>query len=234
MGLVEAEQSAEAVGIRLIPGIELSAMWQNQCFHIVGIGINPDYQPLAEATQALQNTRIERAEKIAAKLAKKNIPGALEAVKKAAGDSIITRSHFADFLVAQHHVDTQQEAFDRFLAKGKDAYVATPWADMALAVNWITGAGGVAIVAHPLRYRLSSNNMKRFLTDFKDAGGQGIEVVTGRITSDEIMRTGILAKKFGLAGSMGSDFHCPDQWIELGRLQPLPGGVKPVWELLAA
>jgi len=234
MGLDEAGKSAEAVGIRLIPGIELSAMWQNQCFHIVGIGINPDYQPLAEATEALQNTRMERAEKIADKLAKKNIPGALEAVKKAAGDSMITRSHFADFLVSGHHVDTQQEAFDRYLAKGKAAYVATPWADMALAVNWITGAGGVAIVAHPLRYKLSSNTMKRFLTDFKDAGGQGIEVVTGRITSDEIMRTAILAKKFGLAGSAGSDFHCPDQWIELGRLPSLPANIKPVWELLAA
>jgi len=231
-GLAEAQISATATGIELIPGIELSTLWQNQCFHIVGIGINPEHPPLVEATHNLQATRMERAEKIADKLAKKRIPGAMEAVKKAAGDGMITRSHFADFLVSQHHVDTQQEAFDRYLAKGKPAYVATPWAELALAVNWITESGGVAILAHPLRYKLSANWMKRLLTAFKSAGGQGIEVITGRINSDEINRAATLAACFELAGSTGSDFHCPDQWVELGRLAPLPDYIKPVWELL--
>jgi len=231
-GLAEAQASAEATGLKLIPGIELSTLWQNQCFHIVGIGIDPEHPPLAEATRKLQNTRIERAEKIADKLAKKRIDGAMEAVKKAAGDGMITRSHFADFLVSQHHVSTPQEAFDRYLAKGKPAYVATPWAELDLAVNWITESGGIAVLAHPLRYKLSANWMKRLLTAFKNAGGQGIEVITGRINNDEIRLAATLASRFELAGSTGSDFHFPDQWVELGRLAPLPSHIKPVWELL--
>jgi len=231
-GLSEAQASAATTGLKLILGIELSTLWENQCFHIVGIGINPEHPPLAEATRNLQNTRTERAEKIADKLAKKRIPGAMEAVKKAAGDGMITRSHFADFLVSQHHVSTPQEAFDRYLAKGKPAYVATPWAELGLAVNWITESGGIAVLAHPLRYKLSANWMKRLLTAFKNAGGQGIEVITGRISSDEIRLAATLASRFELAGSTGSDFHCPDQWVELGRLAPLPGHIKPVWELL--
>ncbi|MDD5272124.1 MAG: PHP domain-containing protein [Methylovulum sp.] len=231
-GLAEAQQSASAAGIRLIPGIELSAEWQHQCFHIVGLGIDPHYTPLADATHVLQNTRLNRAEKIADKLAKKHIPGALAAVMAAVGDGMITRSHFADFLVAGNHVNSQQDAFDRYLAKGKPAYVATPWADLAQAVNWITESGGVAVLAHPLRYNLSSNQMKRLLTAFKDAGGRGMEIVTGRINPDEIQRASLYAKNFALSGSMGSDFHSPDQWVELGRLAALPAQIQPVWELL--
>ena len=185
-GVVEAKEAAAQTGIKLIPGIELSASWQDKTFHIVGLGINPDYPPLFEATRHLQVIRLERAEQIAAKLEKKRIPGALEAVIKAAGDSMITRTHFADFLVSHFHVSSQQDAFDRYLAKGKPAYVATAWAEMDLAVNWITQSGGVAVLAHPLRYRLTASWMKRLLTAFKQAGGQGIEVVTGRCNADEI------------------------------------------------
>ncbi|MDD2724693.1 MAG: PHP domain-containing protein [Methylovulum sp.] len=231
-GLAEARLCATAAGIKLIPGIELSAQWQKQCFHIVGLGIDPDYAPLAEATHLLQGTRMCRAEKIAEKLAQKHIPGALEAVMKAAGDGMVTRSHFADFLVAGHHVDSQQDAFDRYLAKGKPAYVATPWAELAQAVAWIIESGGVAVLAHPLRYNLTANKMKKLLAVFKEAGGQGMEIVTGRISPDEIRRAAHFAKSFGLSGSMGSDFHSPDQWVELGRLAALPTGIQPVWELL--
>jgi predicted metal-dependent phosphoesterase TrpH len=232
-GLAEARQCAAATGIKLIEGIELSTNWQNKCFHIVGLGIDPTYAPLAEATAQLQDTRMDRAEKIALKLEKKHIPGALEAVKKAAGNGMITRTHFADFLLSQNHVSTQQEAFDRYLAKGKPAYVSTSWAELDVAVNWITGAGGVAVLAHPLRYKLTANWMNRLLAAFKDAGGQGIEVVTSRINADEITRVMAYATRFELAGSMGSDFHSAvNQWVELGRLAPLPGRIKPVWELL--
>ncbi|MCK9635328.1 MAG: PHP domain-containing protein [Methylobacter tundripaludum] len=233
VGLSEAQVAATAAGIELIPGIELSTSWQNKCFHIVGLGIDPAYPPLAEATRNLQIMRTERAEKIAEKLEKKRIPGALAAVKKAAGDGMITRTHFADFLLSQFHVSTQQEAFDRYLGAGKDAYVATIWAEMELAVNWITGSGGVAVLAHPLRYKLTASWMRRLLAAFKEAGGLGIEVVTGRYNSDEIKLVAGYAKRFELAGSVGSDFHSPaNQWVELGRLAPLPENVKPVWELL--
>jgi hypothetical protein len=233
-GLSEAQAAADATGITLIPGIELSTSWQNKCFHIVGLGIDPAYPPLRDATHNLQIMRTERAEKIAAKLEKKRIPGALEAVKKAAGDGMITRSHFADFLLSQFHVSTQQEAFDRYLGSGKAAFVSTAWTDLELAVNWITQSGGVAVLAHPLRYNLTASWMKRLLAEFKEVGGQGIEVVTGRYNSDEIKLVACYATHFDLAGSVGSDFHSPaNQWVELGRLAPLPENIKPVWELLS-
>ncbi|MDD1613927.1 MAG: phosphatase, partial [Methylococcaceae bacterium] len=137
-------------------------------------------------------------------------------------------------LLSQNHVSTQQEAFDRYLAKGKSAYVSTSWAELELAISWITGSGGVAVLAHPLRYKLTANWMKRLLTAFKDAGGQGIEVITSRINADEIRVAADYATRFGLAGSMGSDFHnAVNKWVELGRLAPLPKNIKPIWELLA-
>ena len=232
-GIAEAQLCATTTGIKLIPGIELSTNWQNRCFHIVGLGVDPNFAPLATATHNLQSTRLERAEKIALKLEKKRIPGALEAVKKAAGDGMITRSHFADFLLAQNHVSTQQEAFDRYLAKGKPAYVSTSWAELELAISWITESGGVAVLAHPLRYKLTANWMNRLLAAFKEAGGLGIEVITSRINPDELRRVTDYAKRFELAGSTGSDFHnAANPWVELGRLAPLPKNIKPVWELL--
>jgi hypothetical protein len=234
IGLAEAQLAASTYDIRLIPGIELSTLWKDKPLHIIGLGIDPNYQPLAEATQQLQITRMQRAEQIAEKLEKKRIPGALEAVKKAAGTGMITRSHFADFLLSQNHVSTQQEAFDRYLGKGKPAYVNTVWADMSQAVSWICESGGVAVLAHPLRYKLTASWMKRLLLAFKDAGGKGIEVITGRNSADEIKRIAEYAQHFELAGSAGSDFHNPNnQWIELGRLAPMPDNIKPVWELLS-
>ena len=175
-GLDEAQLCATEIGLKLITGIELSTNWQNMCFHIVGLGIDPTYAPLADATYTLQNTRMERAEKIAAKLEKKGIAGSLAAVTKAAGEGMVTRTHFSDFLMAKHHVSTQQEAFDRYLAKGKSAYVPTSWAELELVVSWITGSGGVAVLAHPLRYKLTANYLKRLLSTFKDAGGKGLKL----------------------------------------------------------
>lgn len=231
-GLTEAQQTATENNIRLISGIELSTNWQDKCLHIIGLNINPSSQPLCEATQQLQKTRIDRAEKIAAKLEKKRIPGALEAVKKAAGAGMITRSHFADFLVSQNHVNGQQDAFDRYLGKGKPAYVSTEWVELERAVTAIKQAGGIAVLAHPLRYKLTASWMKRLLTAFKDMGGQGIEVVTGRNNPQEIRLIADYAQRFELAGSVGSDFHnAGNQWLELGRLAPLPANIQPVWEL---
>ena len=231
-GLNEARDCALKSGMDFIAGIELSTSWQGKCLHIVGLGIDPTYTPLAEATTQLQTTRLDRAEQIALKLEKKRIPGALAAVKNMAGEGMITRTHFADFLLSQGHVSTQQEAFDRYLAKGKPAYVATPWAELEVAVDWITQSGGVAVLAHPLRYKLTAAWMKRLLAAFKEAGGKGIEVITGRISADEIRQVTDYARRFELAGSAGSDFHNPaNQWVELGRLAPMPDGVTPVWEL---
>ena len=231
-GLAEAMQAAKTNAIRLIPGIEISTSWQNKCFHIVGLNFDPHNEALQHGLSNLQTTRKERAKKIAAKLEKKKISGAYEAVTKAAGRGMITRVHFAEFLLANHHVSSLQGAFNQYLAQGKSAFVATQWAELHDTLNWITGAGGVAVLAHPLRYKITTSWLKRFLSAFKDLGGQSIEVITGRTNADEIHRSSQFAKQFGLCGSVGSDFHNPkNTWIELGRLAPLPNNIQPVWEL---
>lgn len=231
-GLANARACADALGIQLINGIELSVVWENKSIHIVGLGIDPDYELLADAAEYIQYQRSVRAVKMSEKLAKKNIPGAFAAVQQAAGGGTITRSHFADFLVAQHHVDTHQEAFDRYLSKGKAIYVPPVGLELQEAIKWIVKSGGIAVLAHPLRYQLTASWMKRLLTAFKEAGGQGMEVVTGRNVADEINRLAGYASHFELAGSVGSDFHSPtNQWLELGRLAPLPNNIRPVWEL---
>jgi len=231
-GQFEAKQIASEHNIQYIPGIELSTSWENKCFHIVGLNIDPNNEVLTSNIKSLQDLRMERAKKIAFKLEKKNIPNAYDAVIKATNGGMITRAHFANFLLANNHVSTQQQAFDRYLGKGKPAFVSTTWADLHDAVQWITQAGGVAVIAHPLRYKMTASWMRRFLAFFKDIGGQGIEVVTGRSNPDEIRRATIYAKQFDLAASLGSDFHTPDnQWIDLGRLAPLPKNVQPIWEL---
>jgi predicted metal-dependent phosphoesterase TrpH len=231
-GLSEAQNTAAVAGLKLIPGIEISTTWQNKCFHIIGLNIDPENQSLQQGLGDLRNTRIERAKKISTKLEKKKIFGAYEAVSKITGQGMITRLHFAEFLLANGYVSTLQEAFDRYLIKGKPAFVTTQWAVLEDTLNWITGAGGIAVLAHPLRYKITASWTKRFLTAFKDMGGQGIEIITGRISTDEIRRAAQLAKQFDLYGSVGSDFHNPkNNWVELGRLAPLPANINPVWEL---
>jgi hypothetical protein len=199
------------------------------------LNIDPHNPILLAGLAKRQAIRDQRAIKIAEKLEKKGIVGVYQAVRQAAADGEITRSHFADFLVAQGHVDSQQEAFDRYLSKGKPAFVSTQWAALEEAVAWIMAAGGIAVLAHPLRYNLSSKWMNRALDAFKQAGGQAVEVITGRISVDEIRLSQQFALKHDLYGSVGSDFHSPEnQWVELGRLAPLPAKVAPVWDLFAA
>lgn len=232
-GLSEAQAAAAVLNMKLINGIELSVTWNSHCFHIIGLGINPENPLLKAGIKQIQEIRYQRVSKIAKLLEKKQIFGAYDAVVAVAGKTgMITRSHFADFLVAQHHVSTEQEAFDRYLGQGKPAYTSTTWAELNDAVSWVNQAGGVAVLAHPMRYNLTASWMKRFLTAFKEAGGAGIEVITGRYNPDEVRRSANYAKQFGLAGSVGSDFHSPKNiWLELGRLAPLPEGVKTIWEL---
>lgn len=231
-GLAEAQQAAAGLGMRLINGIELSTSHLNQCLHIVGLNIDPHNAALSEGIARQQSIRDLRAKQIAEKLEKKKIFGAYEFVTQAAGNGEITRSHFADFLLIHQHVTTQQDAFDRYLSKGKPAFVPTVWASLEETVAWIKAAGGVAVVAHPMRYKLSAKWMNRALAVFKQAGGQGIEVVTGRASLDEIRMSQQFAEKHQLYASAGSDFHAPDNlYLELGRLAAMPAGLKPVWEL---
>ncbi|MCK5121799.1 MAG: PHP domain-containing protein [Methylomarinum sp.] len=231
-GLAEAAKAAQSSEINFIPGIEISTTWENKCFHIVGLNIDPTNTTLVTGIQSLQSLRTERARKIASKLEKRRIPNVYESVMKEANGGMVTRAHFAKFLLENNYISTQQEAFDRYLGHGKSAFVSTIWADLHEAVNWINQAGGVAVVAHPLRYKMTASWMRRFLAFFKEIGGQGIEVVTGRSTPDEIRRAQFFANQYQLAASVGSDFHTPNnQWIDLGRLAPLPDGINPIWEL---
>ena len=233
-GLSEAARIADELNLRFIPGIEISTTYLNQCLHIVGLNIDPVYPNLLEGLALQHAVRAQRAHKIAEKLEKKGFIGAYESVKAAAGNGEITRTHFADFLVAQGVVNDQQGAFDHYLKKGKPGYVSTQWAALEDAVDWILAAGGVAVLAHPLRYNMSFKWMNKALDAFKQAGGEGVEVVTGRASADDIQLSFKFAQKHQLYGSVGSDFHNPEnQWVELGRLAPLPVGVQPIWELFA-
>ena len=230
-GLSEAAAAAHEAGIRLINGIELSASYHNQCLHIVGLNINPAHNGLQAGIAEQHHLRSQRAQAIAEKLAKKGIQGAYEAVSLAAGHGEITRLHFADFLVAQSHVKTQQEAFDHYLSRGKSAFVPTQWASLEQTIHWINEAGGIAVLAHPLRYKLSHKWINKVLDAFKQAGGIGVEVVTGRASVDDIRNSQQYALRHRLLASVGSDFHSPDNpWVELGRLAPLPAGLNPVWD----
>lgn len=231
-GQAEAVKAALANNINFIPGIEISTTWENKCFHILGLNIDPKSTILTSGIKSLQTLRTDRAKKIALKLEKRRIPNAYEAVVKMAQGGMVTRAHFATFLLENNYVSTQQQAFDRYLGNGKTAFVSTVWADLDKAVSWINQAGGIAVLAHPMRYKLTASWMKRFLTSFKEAGGQGIEVVTGRSSAEEIRRSMIYANQYQLAASVGSDFHTPaNQWVELGKLAPLPDNIQPVWDL---
>ncbi len=230
-GLNEAIETANLMEIKLIPGIELSTTWKKRCLHIVGLNIDPSSKILLDGLKYQQTIRAERAKTIALKLEKKGIKGAYEAVVSASKNGMITRSHFADFLLKENHVSQGQEAFDRYLGDGKPAYVATIWADLNEAINWIQQAGGVAVLAHPLRYKMTASWMRRLLVEFKEMGGVGIEVVTGRSSKEDIRISANYATKFELAGSVGSDFHTPkNQWVELGRFPQLPEEILPIWK----
>lgn len=231
-GLTEAKMCANKLNINLINGIEISTQWEKQCLHIVGLNIDPRNEALQKIISEAKIMRQERAEKIAIKLEKKGVLGAIDFVKNSPIEGMITRSHFAHFLVSHFHVSTLQEAFDRYLGDGKSAYVSTTWTSLEKSVQAIISAGGIPVIAHPLRYKLTTTRMKKMLTTFKNEGGLGMEIVTGRYNPDEMRVLANYANQFELAGSVGSDFHSPDnQWIELGRLAPLPASVKPVWEL---
>ncbi len=147
---------------------------------------------------------------------------------------MLTRTHFAKHLVEQKYADTMQKAFDRYLVRGKSGFVATEWPELGQVVAWIKGAGGIPVLAHPRRYKITATRLRQLLTEFKELGGVGIEVVCGNSNANDIQESARLARRFKLSGSVGSDFHSPDnKWIELGRLHALPEGVEPIWNSLS-
>ncbi len=231
-GLSEAAIAAELAGITLIPGVEISVTWQKRLFHMVALNINPNNKALEEGLTGLQSIRLERAKLMGERLAKKKIPNVFEKAQELAGEGMITRTHFARVLVDNGYSSDVSSVFGSYLKPGKPGYVSTEWASLEEALEWITAAGGIAVVAHPGRYRLSGSWMRRFLTAFKELGGSGIEVVYGQANPVDITNGRRLALNFDLMASTGSDFHTPEnRWSRFGSLPPLPQGVKPIWDL---
>jgi 3',5'-nucleoside bisphosphate phosphatase len=229
-GIAEACKSACHEGIELVPGVEISVTWANQTVHVLGLQIDPDSSPLCEGLAKLREFRDWRAEEMGRRLAKHGINGSWEAARSMAQGRIVSRTHFARFLVQEGHAANVRDVFKRFLKPNKPGFVNGEWASLEDAVGWIHTAGGQAVIAHPARYKMSATKRRKLLDEFVTLGGDGLEVVSGSHSRGDNFSMAHLAKKFGLLASAGSDYHGPENpWVELGRLEKLPDGCTPVW-----
>ena len=233
-GQQRALLAARAEGLRYLTGVEVSVTFADETVHIVGLGFDHTDPRMAEGLADTRDGRGPRAIEMGEQLAKVGIPGAYEGALKYVGNPrLISRTHFARFLVETGVCRDTSEVFRKYLVEGKPGYVPHRWARLGDAVRWITQAGGVAVVAHPARYNFSATAQYALFSEFKQHGGQGVEVVTGSHSAAEAQRYAELAREFGLAASRGSDFHSPDEsHVDLGRLAPLPADLTPVWALL--
>jgi predicted metal-dependent phosphoesterase TrpH len=234
-GQHRAAAAARAHGMKYLTGTEISVTFAGETVHIVGLGFDPDDDRMLQGLSDTRGGRAERAKEIADGLAQVGIKDAFEGALRYVGNpDLISRTHFARFLVESGVCADVGEVFRRFLTPGKPGYVEHRWASLRHAVEWITGSGGMAVIAHPARYKFTANEEYALFTEFKAHGGRGVEVVTGSHTTAEYVRYGEMAKEFGLAASRGSDFHSPgESHTDLGKLPYLPGELTPVWELLA-
>jgi 3',5'-nucleoside bisphosphate phosphatase len=229
-GLAIARAVAETHGMQFINGVEISVTWRRRTLHIVGLKINPEYAPLVEGLANIRAGRHTRAEGMAQALEKVGIHGALEGAYEYSKGGIISRTHFARFLIEKGYAKDTKAVFKRYLVKGKPGYVEHQWASLEDAMAWIIGSGGVAVIAHPGRYDLGRVTMLELMHEFRALGGAAIEVVTGSHTVDQYQEFAKVAKSFDLASSMGSDYHGKGQtYIEMGRLPSLPSHCVPVW-----
>ncbi len=230
-GIVDAELAAAREGLRLIPGVEISVSWLGQTIHILGLGIDPANAELQAGLAGLREFRRQRAEAIAKLLEKKGIKNALAGASAYAEGEIISRTHFARYLLELGLAKDMRDVFKRYLVRGKPGYVAGQWALLEDAVGWIHSAGGQAVVAHPARYKITDSKLRQLLQQFKDHGGVGLEVVSSSHSPDERARMARHCTKFDLLASSGSDYHGPSQpWAQLGRCAALPEGCTPIWE----
>jgi predicted metal-dependent phosphoesterase TrpH len=234
-GQQRALAAARAQNLQYLTGTEISVTFAGETVHIVGLGFDADNAELVQGLKATRGGRTERAIAMSDGLAKVGIKGAYEGALKFVGNpELISRTHFARFLVESGVCSETNEVFRKYLTEGKPGYVPHRWASLRGAVGWITGAKGVAIIAHPARYKFTPNEEYALFTEFKAHGGRGVEVVTGSHTAAEYVKYADTAKEFDLAASRGSDFHSPEESrTDLGTLPFLPGKLTPVWELLA-
>ena len=233
-GQSRARTAAQDLGMRYISGVEISVSWANQTLHIVGLGIDEHNPQLIQGLYDTRNGRTNRAKAISAELEKVGIQNAYAGALRFVGNpELISRTHFARHLVESGVCASTEEVFQNYLVAGKPGFVDHVWANLADAIQWITGAGGIAIIAHPGRYRYSDLQKEELYAQFKDLGGKGIEVVTGSHTPEEYAIFAKVAQRYGFLASRGSDFHSPDESdIDLGCLPNLPAPLRPVWSEL--
>ncbi len=229
-GLAEARSAAQSAGIGFVNGAEISVTWRAMTIHIVGLGFRDDDVALQTGLAALRDYRYWRAEEIGRRLAKAGIPGAFEGARAWSNGRLVSRTHFARFLVEKGHADSVRAVFKKFLLHNKPGHVSGQWATLEEAVGWISGAGGQAVIAHPARYRLTRTKLRRLIGEFRECGGEGLEVVSGSHSRDECFTMARHATDTGLLASAGSDYHGPENpYVELGRLSAMPHGVVPLW-----
>jgi len=230
-GLAEARSAAAECGIRLVNGVEISVTWGGQTVHVLGLGIDPGHAGLASGLAHLREGRRGRAEMIAGGLKKIGVEGSLEGARAyVTNPELVGRAHFARFLVERGYARDVSSVFRKYLAPGKPGHVAHQWASLAQAVGWIAASGGIAVLAHPGRYPMNDAQRDGLFSGFKEAGGHGVEVVTGSHTSRQFHTYARYAQRYGLLASAGSDFHgVGESHRDLGDLPPLPEGCTPVW-----
>jgi len=233
-GQMRAAAAAAANGMAYLTGTEISVTFANETVHIVGLGFDATNPIIVKGLAKTRGGRGERAMEMSDGLAKVGIKGAYDgALTFVSNPELISRTHFARFLVESGVCKDTYEVFRKYLTEGKPGYVPHRWASLGDAVGWITQSGGVAVIAHPGRYKFTANEEFALFSEFKTHGGQGVEVVTGSHTTAEYVEYAAVAKEFGMAASRGSDFHSPDESrIDLGTLPMLPGDLMPVWELV--
>jgi 3',5'-nucleoside bisphosphate phosphatase len=214
--------------------VEISVTFIGQTVHIVGLGVDPGHPALVAGLAATRGGRRERARQMAAGLAQAGIAGGFEGALRYVGNpELVSRTHFARWLVDSGVCDDTHEVFRRYLTEGKPGYVEHRWAALGDAVRWITQAGGEAVIAHPARYRFTPTEEYALFTEFIGHGGRGVEVITGSHSAPEQLRYADTALEFGLLASRGSDFHAPgESRTELGALPDLPSRLTPVWQAL--
>jgi predicted metal-dependent phosphoesterase TrpH len=230
-GLEEAGAAARHVGIGFVPGVEVSVSWGETTLHVVGLNVDPASAVLREGLEGIRVGRLQRGKQIAAALSKLGFEGTFEAALALAGnETLLSRTHFARHLVERGAAKDIQNAFDRYLARGKGAYVSHRWASLEEAMEWILESGGTAVLAHPGRYDLKPMFRDEMLRQFKGLGGAAIEVVTGSHRPEQYSHWQRVALEYGFLASRGADFHGPGESpFEPGRLPPLPAALTPVW-----
>jgi 3',5'-nucleoside bisphosphate phosphatase len=229
-GLAEARFEANILGLNLINGVEISAFWRNMAIHIVGLGVDVNNDILQAGLEHNKKLRKIRAEKIALSLWRSGIRDALEKAQIISGGHMLTRTHFAQMLIQEGYCKDMKSVFRRYLTGKKPGGVRVEWRNFDEVINWIQSAGGKAFIAHPFRYRLTNTKIKKLIKDFKEASGDGFEVVNANSTREEITLANQWSEDHDLLASCGSDFHgWPNQRVQIGNLTELPNPKRAVW-----